>query len=154
MLDMSMGWGSALAGHAHPRIVDSVAVQARQGTNFACINEQSLTLAEELVRLSPACELVRICASGTEATMYCARLARTFTDRRKILKFEGAYHGSHDIGIARLFPPISDTLNEQPSVSQAANERMGDDILVATFNDLASVERLVAAHANDVAGII
>src|SRR5215813_13316581 len=57
MLDMSMGWGSALVGHANSRIVNAVAAQAQNGTNFACINEQSLALAEEIVRLSPACDV-------------------------------------------------------------------------------------------------
>ena len=104
MLDFSMGWGSALVGHARPEVADAVAAQLRHGFNFAYITEQSLALAEEIVRLSPACEAVRFCASGTEATMYCLRIARAATGRPKILKFEGAYHGAHDVGVCSLFP--------------------------------------------------
>ena len=68
--------------------------QAALGANFACMNENSLALAEEICRVSPACERLRFCASGTEATMYCQRLARAATGRRRILKFEGAYYRS------------------------------------------------------------
>ena len=105
MLDFSMGWGSALAGHGRPEIADAVTKQVRRGGNFAYVTEQSLALGEELVRLSPACDAVRFCGSGTEATMYCLRLARAFTGRPKVLKFEGAYHGGHDVGVAACFRP-------------------------------------------------
>ncbi len=73
-LDFSMGWGSALPGHARPEIVDAVTARAALGTNFSYTTTESLALAEELVRLSPACDAVRFCASGTEATAYCMRL--------------------------------------------------------------------------------
>src|SRR5262245_44937018 len=86
-LDFSMGWGSALVGHACPEVVEAVVRQAPLGANFAYLNEQALALAEEIARISPASELLRFCASGTEATMYCQRLARAFTGRPKILKF-------------------------------------------------------------------
>ncbi|MFQ5545411.1 MAG: aminotransferase class III-fold pyridoxal phosphate-dependent enzyme, partial [Acidiferrobacterales bacterium] len=98
-MDFSIGWGSVLVGHAHPKIVEAVSNQALLGSNFAYITEHALLLAEEIIDLSPACESLRFCASGTEATMYCQRLARAFTDRPKILKFEGAYHGANEIGV-------------------------------------------------------
>ena len=85
-LDISIGWGSVLVGHARPEVTEAVTRQAALGANFACVNENSLALAEEICRLSPACERLRFCASGTEATMYCQRLARAATGRRKILK--------------------------------------------------------------------
>ncbi|MBW8056227.1 MAG: aminotransferase class III-fold pyridoxal phosphate-dependent enzyme, partial [Nitrospira sp.] len=78
-LDFSIGWGSVLVGHAHPEVVDAVTDQAPLGSNFAYINENALLLAEEIIRLSPACDALRFCASGTEATLYCQRLARAFT---------------------------------------------------------------------------
>ena len=98
-LDFSLGWGSCLVGHACPEVVDAVVRQAPQGSNFAYLNTQVLTLAEEIRRVSPAAERLRFCASGTEATMYCQRLARAFTGRPKILKFEGAYHGANEAGV-------------------------------------------------------
>src|SRR5215470_17508182 len=103
-LDFSMGWGSALIGHACPEVVEAVVRQAPSGSNFAYLNEQALALAEEIRRVSPAAERLRFCASGTEATMYCQRLARAFTGKRRILKFEGAYHGANEAGVTSLFP--------------------------------------------------
>ena len=110
--DFSLGWGSALVGHARPEVVEAVQRQAPLGSNFAYVTEESLLLAEELVRLSPACDAVRFCASGTEATMYCQRLARAFTGRPAILKFEGAYHGANEVGVTSLFPPRRPTFHD------------------------------------------
>ncbi len=103
-IDFSIGWGSALVGHACPEVVEAVVRQAPRGSNFAYLNENALKLAEEIKRVSPAAEHLRFCASGTEATMYCARLARAFSGRPKLLKFEGAYHGANEAGVTSLFP--------------------------------------------------
>src|SRR5262249_61854942 len=111
-------------------------------------------LAEELQRALPCAERVRFCASGTEATAYAVRLARAFTGRAKILKFEGAYHGANDIGTVSLFPrrllPFPD--GEPTSAGLAAGAVA--DVLVAPFNDLAGTSAIVEAHAADLAGII
>ena len=74
-LDFSMAWGSCLAGHAHPAVVRAVTDQAAQGSNFAYLNTHALAVAAEIQRIAPAAERLRFCASGTEATMYCQRLA-------------------------------------------------------------------------------
>lgn len=103
-LDFSMGWGSALVGHACPEVVDAIRRKAGDGANFAFLNAESLALAEEILRVSAAAERVRFCASGTEANMYCERLARAWTGRPKVLKFEGAYHGASETGVTSLFP--------------------------------------------------
>ena len=91
-LDFSMGWGSCLVGHARAEVASAVAGQINKGSNFAYLNVEALRLAEEIQRLAPAVERLRFCASGTEATMYCQRLARAFSGKPRILKFEGAYH--------------------------------------------------------------
>jgi glutamate-1-semialdehyde 2,1-aminomutase len=101
-IDFSMGWGSALVGHARPEVVEAVRRQAPLGSNFAYLNPEVLALAEEIRRVSPAAERLRFCASGTEATMYCLRLARAATGKAKILKFEGAYHGANEAGVTSL----------------------------------------------------
>ena len=103
-IDFSIGWGSVLPGHARPEIVEAATRQAALGSNFAHVTRPALELAEEIQRLSPASRRVRFCASGTEATMYCQRLARAFTGKPLILKFEGAYHGANEIGVTSLFP--------------------------------------------------
>jgi glutamate-1-semialdehyde 2,1-aminomutase len=151
LLDFSMGWGSVLPGHAHPSIVNAVRDRATLGTNFSYTNVESLRLAEELVRLSPACERVRFCASGTEATMYCVRLARAFSGKSGILKFEGAYHGSNDEGVTSLFPSGA-TPFPAPEPSSAGVHHQ--HIRVAPYNDLATTEALIAQHAPELAAVI
>lgn len=153
-LDFSMGWGSVLVGHARTEVVEAVRSQAADGSNFAYVNEQSLALGEELVRVSPACDAVRFCASGTEATMYCMRLARAHTGRSKILKFEGAYHGANDIGTISLFPQQSPPFPTAVPSSDGIWPEIEEYVLVAPFNDLETTRRIVIQHASDLAGII
>ena len=153
-LDFSLGWGSSLIGHAHPRIVEAVTQRAPLGSNFAYITRDSLQLAEELVRLSPACEQVRFCASGTEATMYCQRLARAFTGRTKILKFEGAYHGANEIGVTSLFPAAPPNYPHPDPTSSGIEAIVNPTVLVAPFNDLATAEHILSQHAHELAGVI
>ncbi|HMO83639.1 MAG TPA: aminotransferase class III-fold pyridoxal phosphate-dependent enzyme [Lacipirellulaceae bacterium] len=154
MLDFSMGWGSALPGHARREIAEAVTEQVRQGANFAYVTEQSLALAEEIIRLSPACEAVRFCASGTEATMYCLRLARAATRRTKVLKFEGAYHGAHDIGVASLFPPQPPDFPQAAPFSAGVDSFVVEHTLVAPFNDVDFATTLIERCGDELAGVI
>ncbi|MDX1513796.1 MAG: aminotransferase class III-fold pyridoxal phosphate-dependent enzyme [Gammaproteobacteria bacterium] len=153
-LDFSMGWGSSLVGHARPEVVAAVTRQAPRGSNFAYVNANSLALGEEIRRLSPACDRVRFCASGTEATMYCQRIARAYTGRTKILKFEGAYHGANEVGVTSLFPRrLLDFPRPDPS-SAGIPERTADDILVAPYNDADTAGRIIREHAAELAAVI
>jgi glutamate-1-semialdehyde 2,1-aminomutase len=154
MLDFSMGWGSVLVGHGRSEVANAVAAQVRQGANFAYVTEQSLALAEEIIQLSPACETVRFCASGTEATMYCLRLARAYTGRSKILKFEGAYHGAHDLGVASLFPTAPPDYPHSTSTSTGVDASAKPNVLVAPFNDLEATRTIVQNHSDELAAII
>jgi len=153
-LDFTMGWGSVLLGHAHPAVVEAVRRRAALGANFAYVSGPALELAEELRRAVPCAERVRFCASGTEATAYAVRLARAFTGRAKILKFEGAYHGANDIGTVSLFPRrlLAFPQGEPTSAGLAAGAVA--DVLVAPYNDLAATAAIAEAHAADLAGII
>lgn len=154
MLDFSMGWGSALPGHARPEIVDAVARQLASGANFAYVTEQSLALAEEIIAASPACQSVRFCASGTEATMYCLRLARAFTGRPKILKFEGAYHGAHDVGVASLFPADPPDFPQARSSSAGVDPGAEQNTLVAPFNDAEAARAILDRFDGRIAAVI
>ena len=153
-IDFSMGWGSVLVGHARPEIVEAVARRASLGSNFSYVNDEALALAEELVRLSPACERVRFCASGTEATMYCLRLARAFTGRPKVLRFEGAYHGAHDVGVTSLFPSGEVDYPKSERTDAGVSQSTADDILVAPFNDIDTTRKIIAKHAKELACVI
>ena len=152
-LDFSLGWGSVLVGHARPEIAGAVASQAPRGSNFAYLNPRALAVAEELRRACPAVQRLRFCASGTEATMYCERLARAWTGRECILKFEGAYHGASETGVASLFPrkrlPFP-----SPELTSAGTPAAGRQVLVAPFNDADAFQKLLARRARDVAAVI
>lgn len=153
-LDFSMGWGSSLVGHAHPEVVKAVQKQAPAGSNFAYVNANSLALAEEICRLSPACDQVRFCASGTEATMYCQRLARAHSGKSKILKFEGAYHGANEVGVTSLFPQrLKDFPAADPS-SAGIPDAVAKDILVAPYNNADIAVKLIRRHAARLAAVI
>jgi glutamate-1-semialdehyde 2,1-aminomutase len=152
-LDFSMGWGSCLVGHARPEVVEAVQKQAALGSNFAYLNSQSLALAEEIRRISPAAERLRFCASGTEATMYCQRLARAYSNRPKILKFEGAYHGANEAGVTSLFPSRNLRF-PLPELTSAGTPRAKQDLLVAPWNDLETARAIIARYAGDLAAVI
>ncbi len=152
-LDFSMGWGSCLVGHARPEVVEAVRRQAALGSNFAYLNDHALALAEEICRLSPAAARLRFCASGTEATMYCQRLARAFTGRAKILKFEGAYHGANEAGVTSLFASGRVPF-PSPEHTSAGTPLVDAGLLVAPYNDLDATSRIVEAHKDELAAIL
>ncbi|MGL4512360.1 MAG: aspartate aminotransferase family protein [Lacipirellulaceae bacterium] len=154
MVDFSMGWGSVLLGHANPRVVGPVAQRLALGTNFATVTDASLELAERIVAASPACDTVRFCASGTEATMYCLRLARAFTGRDNVLRFEGAYHGAHDVGVTSMFPARNLDFPEPEPSSDGLTAHHGGGVLVAPFNDAEASAELIARHARGLAAVI
>jgi glutamate-1-semialdehyde 2,1-aminomutase len=152
-LDMTMAWGSALVGHAHPLILEAATNAARDGFNFAALHRRSVELAERIAAISRCVEQIRFVASGTEATMLCLRVAHAATGRRKVLKFEGAYHGQHPVGVAGM-------LATQPAAAPGADPSgtgaawVEEDVLVAPFNDLKATSDLVAAHAGVLAAVI
>jgi glutamate-1-semialdehyde 2,1-aminomutase len=152
-LDMTMAWGAALVGHAHPKVIEAATRQARDGANFAAVNARAVELAERIQSLSPCSEKVRFVASGTEATMLCLRIAIAATGRPKVLKFEGAYHGQHPVGVTSMLNGKRRALpKSDPSGAGAAwVER---DVLTAPFNDLTRTETIIAEHASELAAVI
>jgi glutamate-1-semialdehyde 2,1-aminomutase len=150
-VDYVGSWGPMILGHAHPAVLEAVREAAARGTSYGAPCEAEVALAERVVRLVPSVEKVRFVSSGTEATMSALRVARGFTGRRKILKFDGCYHGHADSllvsagsGVATLGIPGS------PGVPEGTVA----DTLVAPFNDVAAVEAVVAAHGRDLAAVI
>lgn len=152
-LDMSMAWGSAILGHAPAPVLEAAARAMQGGSNFACVNRFSAELAERLVHLSPCMEKVRFVASGTEATMMCCRVAREYTGRPRILRFEGAYHGQHPIGVASM---CGDTLPPHPQVDDAgaSDPAVLRDVLIAPFNDLIKTTEIIQAYKQSLAAVI
>ena len=152
-LDVTMAWGSTLVGHAHPQVVEAALKAAKDGTNFAAVNRRSVELAERICAVSPCAERIRFVASGTEATMLCLRVAHAATGRRKVLRFEGAYHGQHPVGVAGMIHSRPTALPSCDPAGAGAPWVEGD-VLVAPFNDLASTTQIISTHAAEIAAVI
>ena len=156
-VDLHGGYGAGLAGHAHPAIVEAVRAQVGRGTHFAQPTETAIEVAEELARRFDL-PLWRFNNSGTEATMDAIHLMRSITGRDLIIKVEGCYHGHHDSVQVSVTPDAEDmgpaSLPAGVPGSSGIPQQLLDLTLVAGFNDLASVERLLDAHPGRVAGMI
>ena len=142
-LDYVGSWGPAILGHAHPAVVEAVVAAARHGLSFGAPTEMEIEMAETLCRLMPSMELVRLVSSGTEATMSALRLARGYTGRSKIVKFEGCYHGHGD---SLLVKAGSGALTFGSPSSAGVPPAIANETIVLPFNDLAAVD---AAFRND-----
>jgi glutamate-1-semialdehyde 2,1-aminomutase len=156
-VDLHGGYGAALAGHAHPAIVKAVRDQVGRGTHFAQPTENAIVVATELARRW-GLPRWRFANSGTEATMDAVHLMRSYTGRDLIIKVEGGYHGHHDsVQVSVLPSPAEAGPRERPNSvpsSTGIPAAITDLTLVATFNDLDSVARLLSEHPGRVAGMI
>ncbi|MEK7686350.1 MAG: glutamate-1-semialdehyde 2,1-aminomutase [Verrucomicrobiota bacterium] len=144
-------WGPAILGHAHPRIIGAVQAAAEQGTSFGIPNPLEVTMAKLICAAVPSVQKVRMCNSGTEATMSAIRLARGFTKRDKIIKFEGCYHGHVD---SLLVKAGSGALTFGHPDSLGVPQAFTQHTVVLPFNDEAAVRAGFAANPGQVAGII
>jgi len=154
-LDYVLGSGPLLLGHAHPAIVKAVQEQVARGSTFFWLSEPSVRLAEEVVQAVPGAEQVRFVSTGTEATMFACRMARTFTRREKILKFEGGWHGLHDYAMVGNWRIPSEQPYPSPPPDIGGIPRGAlQSVLVAPFNDLEATAGIVSTHADDLAAII
>jgi glutamate-1-semialdehyde 2,1-aminomutase len=148
-LDYVLSWGPLVLGHAHPRVVAALEQALRDGTSFGAPSPLELELARLIRDALPSIELVRFVSSGTEATMSALRVARAHTGRSKVVKFAGCYHGHADLLLVQAGSGVATLgLPDSPGVTSGA---VGDT-LVAPYNDLAAVERLVAG--GDIAAVI
>jgi glutamate-1-semialdehyde 2,1-aminomutase len=156
-VDLHGGYGAALAGHAHPAIARAVRDQVGRGTHFAQPTEDAIVVASELARRW-ALPRWRFANSGTEATMDAVHLMRSYTGRDLIIKVEGGYHGHHDSVQVSVMPDLDEAgPREQPNQvpsSSGIPAAITDLTLIATFNDLDSVARLLNAHEGKIAGMI
>jgi glutamate-1-semialdehyde 2,1-aminomutase len=153
-IDCSLSWGSAILGHAQSAVTEAVRKQIEKGSSFAYVNEVALDLAKELVRSIPCAEKIRFAASGTEATFYCLRFARAYTGKPKILKFEGAYHGAHDVGVMSLFPRRLMPYPSPEPTSAGVSREAQEEVLIAPYNDLETTRRIIDRYANELACVI
>ena len=150
-IDYVLSWGPIILGHAHPKVVEALSRAVPRGTSFGAPSSLEVELASLVQSFMPAIQMIRFVNSGTEATMSALRLARAFTKRDKLIKFEGNYHGHSDMllvkggsGIATLGLPDS------PGVTPGAAQ----DTLIARYNNLDSVETLLERNEGEVAAVI
>jgi glutamate-1-semialdehyde 2,1-aminomutase len=144
-------WGPAILGHAHPKIIAAVKAAAEQGTSFGIPNPFEVTMAKLVCSAVPSVQKVRMCNSGTEACMSAIRLARGFTKRDKIVKFDGCYHGHADSLLVRAGSGAL-TFGQPDSLGVPAS--FTQHTIVAPFNDEAAVRAVFEANRGQVAGII
>lgn len=150
-IDYVGSWGPMILGQAHPEVIAAVQQAAVNGLSFGAPTELEVVMAEKIKVLMPSIDLLRMTSSGTEATLSAIRLARGYTSRDKIIKFEGCYHGHSD---SLLVKAGSGGLTFGIPNSAGVPEAFAQHTLIATFNDLDSVQALFAANPNAIAAII
>ena len=158
-IDWMMAFGALPLGHAHPAVAGAISDAASTGAHFATATEIEIEVAELLRKLAPCAERVRFANTGTEAVMAALRLARGYTGRPKIIKFEGHYHGWYDDLLISSNPlPVTAMGHPRDPIkipdSSGLNQHALDDTIVAPWNDLPALERAIENHPGQVAAII
>ncbi|MDD3180466.1 MAG: glutamate-1-semialdehyde 2,1-aminomutase [Opitutaceae bacterium] len=151
LIDFVCTWGPAIHGHNHPRITTAIATALEHGTSFGTPNPYEVEMAELIVRFVPSIQKVRMCNSGTEATMSAVRLARGFTRRDKIIKFAGCYHGHSD---SLLIKAGSGALTHGNPDSAGVPAVFAQETVVLPYNDTAALEEAFDANPGRIAGVI
>src|ERR1700687_6124570 len=158
-VDFMMSFGALIHGHAHPKLVSVVSDAMAEGSHFAAATSAEVRAAERFCRMVPSAEAVRFTNTGSEATMLALRLARAHTGRTKLLQFEGHYHGWDEPYLlnAHGHPPEQLGPQENPSRipdSEGIPEATFDDVVLAPWNDVASLERVMQKHGRELAAVI
>ena len=150
-IDFVLSWGPLILGHADPAVTEALAKAAAAGTSYGAPSALEIELARSIMEFMPGIEMIRFVSSGTEATMSALRLARAFTGRTQIVKFEGCYHGHADMLLVKAGSGVATLgLPDSPGVPPGAVH----DTLVAGFNDLESVRKLFQTRSEQIAAVI
>ncbi len=153
-VDYLIGSGPMLLGHGHPEVLEAVFEQLPRGMTFFANNALGIQLAEAICAAVPCAEQVRFITSGGEADMYAIRLARAFTRRDKVVKFEGGYHGMSAEAQMSLAPSVAVNFPQAVPDSAGIPQSVRDEMLIAPFNDLGHLEALLAERAAEIAAVI
>lgn len=150
-IDYVLSWGPLVLGHAHPEVITQIAMTAARGTSFGAPSALEIELAELVIDMVPSIEMIRFVNSGTEACMSALRLARAYTNRPKIIKFAGNYHGHADMLLVQAGSGVATLgLPDSPGVPAQTTQ----DTLVAEYNDIEAVATLFASHPEQIAAVI
>ena len=150
-IDYCMAYGALLLGHAYPDIVEAVKNQLAKGSLYGAPTEREVEFAELIQKSSPCMEMLRLVNSGTEATMHAIRAARGYTGRKKIIKFEGCFHGSHDSVLVKAGSGA--TTFSAPN-SLGIPEETTRNTIVVPYNDFEALETTMKREGNDIAAVI
>ena len=157
-IDYRMAFGPIILGHAYDEVDVQVVEELKKGSLFAMTGELEVALVELIVDLCPAVEMVRLACSGTEATMHAIRVARAYTGREVILKFEGNYHGMHDHALWSTYAPIESYGNRRSPIPVPASsgipKNLRDMIITLPFNDVEGFERVMKSFGDQIAAVI
>ncbi|GAB4468752.1 MAG: glutamate-1-semialdehyde 2,1-aminomutase [Anaerolineales bacterium] len=157
-IDYRLGFGPIILGHSYPEVDDFVRAEITRGTMAAMTTELEIEVAEMIVEMCPAVEMVRFACSGTEATMHAIRVARAYTGRDKILKFEGMYHGFHDYTLWSTYSPPEVYGNRNSPIPIAASSGIprlvGDLVLTVPFNDFDVFDKIMRSYGDQIAAVI
>ena len=158
-VDLRMGYGPVILGHGDPRVDDHVNERMRRGVSFSLTSEDEVRTIELLCELTGWVEQARMTVSGTEATMHAMRVARAYTGRNKIVKFEGQYHGVHDYALISVLPNDVSALGDAENPvglawGRGIPEAVADTIIPARYNDIDRLRRLFERDGEDIAAII
>lgn len=153
-IDYHNAFGAILLGHRNPKVMNAVKDQLERGDLWGMgSNELELAVAEKIVQNVPSADKVRFCNSGSEATYHAIRIARAYTGKRKIIKFEGSYNGWHDYLDIGVFPPI-DLITKNSPNSAGVLKEASEQTVVVPYNDIPAFEKAVREHESDIAAVI
>ena len=157
-IDYRMAFGPIILGHSYEEVDNRVIEEIQNGVLFAMTSELEVAVAEMIVEMSPAIEMVRFACSGTEATMHAIRVARAYTGRDLLLKFEGNYHGFHDHTLWSTYAPVEAYGNRRSPIpipaSSGIPKKMRDFIITLPFNDSEGFERVMRSYGEQIAAVI
>jgi len=157
-IDYRMAFGPIILGHSYDDVDNKVIEEIQNGVLFAMTSELEVAVAEMIVEMSPAIDMVRFACSGTESTMHAIRVARAYTGRELILKFEGNYHGFHDHTLWSTYAPVDAYGNRRSPIPVPASsgipKTMRDFIITLPFNDSEGLERVMRSYGEQIAAVI
>ncbi|HEX3842066.1 MAG TPA: aminotransferase class III-fold pyridoxal phosphate-dependent enzyme [Acidimicrobiales bacterium] len=153
-LDYLLGSGPLLLGHARPEVVAAIQGQAAKGSHFYVLSEPGIELAERIVEIVPCAEKIKYASSGSESTFQALRMARAFSGKTKILKFEGGFHGTHDYAMMSSFHASPEGFPHPAPDSIGIPDGIRDTVLVSRWNDRELTRSLVEQHAHELAVVV